>query len=188
MDFNRRSPVPPGLHALLAPSDYHWINYDEDKLSRVFFSRQQSQRGTRLHALAHEAIALGIRLPTSKKTMNQYVNDGIGFKMQCEVMLFYSDNCFGHADCISFKAQTRTLRISDLKTGLAPASPKQLEVYDALFCLEYKFSPFDILHELRIYQNDEVLLHVPDPAEIFQIMEKIKHFSKHLDYLKMEDS
>lgn len=173
-----------GKHAFLAPSDYHWINYDEDKLDRVFFTRMAAQRGTELHAFANNAIRLGIRLPETTATLNSYVNDAIGFRMTPEMTLAYSDNAFGTADCIGFR--NNRLRIHDLKTGTTPASMKQLEVYMALFCLEYKFKPFEIEAELRIYQNDDVNVEVPEPDAIFHIMDKIITFDKRINYLRME--
>ena len=173
-----------GQHALLSPSDYHWVNYTEEKLDRVFFTRMAARRGTELHAFAHEAIRLGVRLPDDTKTLNNYVNDAIGFRMDPEVMLFYSENCFGTADCIAFRRNM--LRIHDLKTGVTPASIHQLEVYMALFCLEYRFKPFEIEAELRIYQNDDVQAYVPDPDDIFHIMDRIVTFDKRIKMLKME--
>lgn len=173
-----------GQHALLSPSDYHWVNYTEEKLDRVFFTRMAARRGTELHAFAHEAIRLGIRLPDDQKTLNNYINDAIGFRMDPEVTLFYSENCFGTADCIAFRRNT--LRIHDLKTGVTPASMHQLEVYVALFCLEYRFKPFEIEIELRIYQNDEVQVYIPDPDDIFHIMDRIVTFDKRIKMLKME--
>ena len=53
----------------------------------------------------------------------------------------------------------------------------QLEIYAALFCLEYRIKPTDIEIELRIYQNDEVLVHNPSPEDIVQIMDKIVHLN-----------
>ena len=53
----------------------------------------------------------------------------------------------------------------------------QLEIYAALFCLEYRIKPTDIEIELRIYQNDEVLVHNPAPEDIVQIMDKIVHLN-----------
>ena len=69
--------------------------------------------------------------------------------MTPEQILFYSDNCFGTADAIAFRGDL--LRIHDLKTGAIPAHMEQLEVYAALFCLEYKIKPADIRMELRLY-------------------------------------
>ena len=48
------------------------------------------------------------------------------------------------------------LRIHDYKSGEIEAHMEQLLIYDALFCLEYTVSPYEIDHELRIYQNDDV--------------------------------
>ena len=63
--------------------------------------------------------------------------------------------------------------VHDLKTGATPASFKQLEIYAALFCLEYRVDPLKIQYELRIYQNDDVLVENPTGIEIEQIMQKI---------------
>ena len=108
--------------------------------------------------------------------MNLYVNDCVGFKMAPEQILFYSENCYGTADAISFR--NAFLRIHDLKTGAIPAHIEQLMVYAALFCLEYKVKPGTIGMELRIYQNDEVLCHTPVADEIAPIMDKIITFDK----------
>lgn len=183
MNFNKHSNLV-GLHAFLSASDYHWINYDEDKLDRVYFTRMAARRGSEMHAFAHQAIRLGVKLPSSRKTVNLYVNDAIGYRMTPEQVLFYTDNCFGTADCISFR--NKMLRIHDLKTGLTEASFHQLEVYAALFCLEYKYTPLQIGVELRIYQNDEVKVFVPDPDVIFHIIDKMVTFNKRINELKEE--
>jgi hypothetical protein len=151
-------------------------------MAKVFFTQEAAARGTRHHNLAQILISEGVRLPDTSQTLNLYVNDCIGFKMSPEWLLHYSDNCFGTADACGFK--NNKLRIFDLKTGVTEASMKQLEVYAALFCLEYNFRPFDILMDLRIYQNDEARLHDPDPDEIFHIMEKIKYLDKFINTLK----
>lgn len=174
-----------GTHSFLSPSNPSWVNYEDDKLDRMYFAAKAAKLGTDMHAFAHEAIRLRIRLPETPKTMNLYVNDGIGFKMTCEQLLFFSPNCYGHADCVCFR--DNTLRIHDLKTGVNAASMKQLEIYSALFCLEYEMRPFDIKIELRIYQSNAVKIHHPDPDEIFHIMEKIRYFDKRLNELKKED-
>lgn len=137
-----------------------------------------------MHDLAHRMINLGVKLEEKPLTFNMYVNDAIGFRMTSEQILFYSANCYGTADTISFRHDL--LRISDLKTGVNEVSHRQLEVYAALFCLEYRFKPFDIGFELRIYQNDDVRLFIPEPDEIIHIMEKIKSFDKHIDRLREE--
>jgi hypothetical protein len=114
-----------------------------------------------------------------------YVNDAIGFKMIPEQVLFYSENCFGTADSISFR--NRLLRIHDLKTGVIPAHMEQLEIYAALFCLEYKIKPADIDIELRIYQHDEILYHTPTAEDIVPIIDKIITFDKVITKLKLEE-
>jgi hypothetical protein len=173
-----------GRHAFLSASKYHWINYDKDKLAESFSKYQAAQLGTRLHAFACESIRLGIKLPKTRKTLNMYINDAIGFKMETEQVLYYSDNCFGTADAISFKQNL--LRIHDLKTGTTPASPVQLEIYTALFCLEYGIDPNNIDIELRIYQNDDVIIHEPVREDILYIMDKIITFDKEIEKLNME--
>jgi len=143
-----------------------------------------ARRGTELHAFAHEAIRLGVRLPTRKTTLNMYVNDGIGYRMVPEQILYYSDNCYGSPDTIAFRRSM--LRIHDLKTGIVQASEHQLEVYAAIFCLEYKISPFDIGIELRIYQADEIRIYNPDPDIILHIMDRITTFDKRIKAIRME--
>jgi hypothetical protein len=186
MNFNKHLGLE-GQHAFLSASKYHWVNYDTDKLAHAFSKYQASQLGTRLHEFACEAIRLGIKLPETgknEKTLNMYVNDAIGFKMETEQVLYYSENCFGTADAISFKQNL--LRIHDLKTGTTPASVTQLEIYASLFCLEYDIHPNSIKMELRLYQNDEVIIHEPLPEDILYIMDKIIQFDKEIDKMKME--
>lgn len=183
MKFNDNSKLA-GKHAFLSASKSSWINYDDDKLDRVYLANLASQRGTDLHSLAHDLIRLGVRLPDVPTTMNLYVNDAIGFRMKSEMTLFYSVNCFGTADSIAFRKNK--LRIHDLKTGTLHTSPRQLEVYAALFCLEYGFKPFDIEIELRIYQNNEARIYEADPVSISLIMDKIKAFDQRINELREE--
>ena len=171
-----------GKHAFLSASQYHWLNYDEDKLIDRYANWKAAQRGTELHALAAQLITMGVKLPRTKKTLDCYVNDGIGFGMTPEVLLYFSDNCFGTADTISFNKDF--LRIHDLKTGTVPAHIEQLEVYAALFCLEYEIKPSTIGMELRIYQNDDILIANPEVDEILPIMDKIVTFDKCLNRIK----
>lgn len=183
MIFNQHSALV-GTHSLLSPSSYHWVNYDDDKLTRMFHASMAASRGVELHAFAHNAIRLGIRLPTRRTTLNMYVNDAIGYKMRCEQLLVYSQNCYGSADTISFRRNV--LRIHDLKTGVREASVKQLEVYAALFCLEYGYKPRDIQIELKIYQNDDTAEFDVDISEIERIMECIVDFDKRINQLRLE--
>jgi len=182
MNFNLHSRLE-GQHAFLSASKYHWINYDEEKLINTFLKYQAIQRGTELHELASKLINLGVKLPKSNKTLNLYVNDAIGFKMDTEQPLYYSDNCFGTADAICFRKNF--LRIHDLKSGESPASINQLLVYTALFCLEYKIKPSDIEIELRLYQSDEVVVHIPNISEILNIMDKIITFDKRIEQIRI---
>lgn len=184
MNFNKHSELE-GMHAFLGASKHSWINYDEEKLEDSYLKALAKQRGTRLHDYACESILLGIKLPKTNKTLNLYVNDAIGFKMTPEQPLFYSRNCFGTADAISFK--DKKLRIHDLKTGVTPASFSQLEIYAALFCLEYDVDPNDIGIELRIYQLDEVHIYEPEKEQIMYIMRKIIDFDRLIERIREEN-
>jgi len=117
--------------------------------------------------------------------LNQYVNDAIHFKMQPEQVLYYSENCFGTADAISFKKDM--LRIHDLKTGKTKPSLHQLEIYAALFCLEYDKKPGSIDIELRIYFNNDVLVGKPTASDILPIMDKIIIFDKKIEQINSEE-
>lgn len=174
-----------GQHAFLGASKYHWVNYDESKIADSYLKFLAIQKGTELHEFAYQCIRLGQKLPKSQKTLNMYVNDAIGFKMRPEQILFYSENCFGTADAISFR--NNLLRIHDYKSGATPAHIEQLEIYTALFCLEYKIKPSEIDIELRIYQNDEILYHNPTVEEIVPIMDKIVTFDKIISKIKSEE-
>ena len=184
MNFNKHFELE-GRHAFLSASKYHWINYDEDKLVETYSRHMAVRKGTELHEFAASAIKLGQKLPKSKKTLNMYVNDAIGFKMTPEQVLRYSDNCFGTADAICFR--NGVLRIHDLKTGVIPAHMEQLMIYAALFCLEYKVKPKDIQMELRLYQSDEIVIHNPEVDEIVPIMDKIVSFDKLIDKVRAEE-
>lgn len=178
MIFTRHSNLE-GLHAPFGASQSAWLRYDDEKILSVYSSMKAKEMGSRLHAWAKETIDLGIKQPRSKKTIYSYVNDAIGFKMDTEVVLFYSPRFFGTTDAICFR--NGTLRIHDLKTGKTAVHMEQLMIYAALFCLEYKIKPADIEVELRIYQNDEVLYHRPEPSEIAAIMDRIVYLDKLLE-------
>lgn len=183
MKFNVHSQLA-GKHAFLSASKSSWLNYDEDKLDRVFVSQMAAQRGTDLHKLANDLIRLGVRLPETPTTMNLYVNDSIGFRMTPEQTLFYSPNCFGTADAIGIRKNV--LRIFDLKTGTFKTGERQLEVYAAMFCLEYRYKPEQLEIELRIYQNDEVRIYEADPLSVANIMMKIVAFDERITRLREE--
>lgn len=172
-------------HAFLSPSSYHWLNYTDQKLEARFVAAMAAKRGSDLHALAHEAIRLGVKLSRSNQALSTYVNDGIGYRMSCEQPLFYSDNCFGTCDTIAFRRGK--LRIHDLKTGITATSEHQLEVYAALFCLEYNINPFEIEIELRIYQREEIRVFEPTPELIASIMDRIVMFDQQIEAMKQSD-
>lgn len=196
MIFNDHSKLV-GQHAFLGASSYHWLNYDEQTLIQRYKQQYGKMIGTILHNFASECIKNHIKLSKSQdkhmitlelvrngipneffdaddilETLAPFVNDAIGFKMTSEQVLYYSENCFGTADVISFR--NNVLRIHDYKSGSIPAHMEQLIIYAALFCLEYNIKPSDISEiELRIYQNGEVLFHKPTSEEIEEIITKI---------------
>lgn len=178
MNFNKHWQQE-GKHAFLSASKYSWINYSEEHLLESYRNYLAVQRGTRLHAFAAECINLGQTLPKTRShiTLNEYVNDAIGYRMTPEQVLYYSDNAFGTTDSISFR--NNILRISDLKTGANPAHMEQLYIYAALFCLEYKMNPEDLDDIiLRIYQNNDILEEHADPKVVRDIMAKTILFDK----------
>lgn len=185
MNFNRHSNLE-GLHAFLGASKYHWINYDDAKLAQSYSSYLAAMKGTELHEFAAMAIRLGKKLRGSENTLSMYVNDAIGYHMTPEQVLVYSENCFGTADAISFRKNF--LRIHDLKTGTIPAHIEQLMIYAALFCLEYDVKPGDIDIELRLYQNNQIIVDNPTADVIVPIMDKIIRFDKIIKSIKEEEA
>lgn len=173
MNFNTHSDLK-DAHSFLSPSNYHWLNYTPEKLVAVYKNQRSKEEGTILHAFASMAIDKRIKLANIKKALNMFVNDAIGFKMISEQVLFYSLNSFGTADAISFK--DNLLRIHDLKTGITKPSFKQLDIYAALFCLEYGVNPEDIRVEERLYQGNGFEVNIPEPLYIREIMNKIEEF------------
>lgn len=191
MEFIQHKPLQ-GLHAPFSASQSHWLRYDDDKVTEVYLNKKAAAMGSRLHEWAKETIDLGLKQDTRKKTtLNMYVNDAIGFKMSTEVVLFYSERFFGTADAICFRNEKgrNTLRIHDLKTGKTGKIEdhvEQLEVYAALFCLEYKIKPGEIDMELRVYKNDTSFIHKPTAEDILPIMDKIIHLDKLLQKIDEE--
>lgn len=184
MQFNSHTSLA-GLHAPFSPSQSSWLRYDDKKAIETYHNKQAAEMGTRYHEWAKTTIDLGIKQAKSKKTLCAYVNDAIGYKMDTEVVLFYSPRFFGTADSISFR--NNFLRIHDLKTGQTPVHMEQLMVYAALFCLEYKVKPGDIDMELRIYQNDDILVCNPTAEDIVPIIDKIVHLNKILDKIESRE-
>ena len=184
MNFVKHSDLV-GKHAFLSPSGYHWIRYSDEKVAESYLNYLAIENGTKMHEFAAKCIEYRERLEDAPKTLNMYVNDSIEHKMTPEQPLYFSDNCFGTCDAISFRK--KQLRIHDLKTGSTKASLDQLRVYAALFCLEYKVKPNDISMLLRIYQNDEIVEEYADPEVINDIMRVIKNADKIIEMLKIKE-
>lgn len=191
-------------HAFCGASKYAWRNYDIEKLLQAKESSYAATIGTKLHEYAADNIKEKFRVTKTDKrgvfrfltvenkippnavdidrlfpNLMNYVNDMIGFRMDPEVVLYYSPDFYGTTDAISW--DDNVLRIADLKTGTTPASFIQLENYAAFFCLDYKVKPSQIKKmEFRIYQNDEILCAEPDPSIIFPIVDQIVNFNKAL--------
>lgn len=104
-------------------------------------------------------------------TVGHYVADVLSDEMQPEQVLYYSDNCFGTADAISFNKNV--LRIYDLKTGQTQPKPEQLLIYAALFCLEYGYNPNNIEFVMRFYKLGEILQLTPTSEEVANTVTKI---------------
>ena len=64
---------------------------------------------------------------------------------------------------------------------------EQLEIYAALFCLEYNVKPGNIGMELRIYQHDDILVFNPTAEDIVPIMDKIISFDKVINKIQIEE-
>src|SRR3954454_884473 len=160
-----------GQHAFLSPSSYHWINYDAEKLEFRYKTLRAALEGVEQHRYAAICITEGIVQDDETTTLGLYINQSIQYRMSPEVVLFYSPNAYGTVDAIAYRH--RLLRINDLKTGVTRVSEHQLEVYAALFCLEYEIDPFSLRDiELRIYQDGSCQVHHGDPYFIQGIMDK----------------
>lgn len=181
-----------GQHAFLSASKHSWINYTDDELVKSFYSFMAAKDGTKKHELAALLISEKEPLPDIRRTLNMYVNDAIDFNMRPEQKLYYSDNAFGTADAISFDEDRGFLRIHDLKTGVTPVTDKlgrlpQLEVYAAYFLLEYDYDLKETEIELRVYQNDDIIIERPYVDDIAPIMDRIVYFDKLIEQIKREE-
>jgi hypothetical protein len=166
---------------------YHWINYDDEKLAYRYRALRAALEGMEQHRYAAIAIAEREFQDNEASTLGLYINQCIQFRMHPEVVLYFSPNAFGTVDAIAYLHHR--LRISDLKTGVTRSSEHQLEVYAALFCLEYEMDPFAMRGiELRIYQDDQCRVYKGDPWMIKQIMDKIVRFDGLINALRKEES
>lgn len=205
MNWNRHNNLV-GSHAILSASKADWLEKDDDELISSVVNSYAPTIGTILHKYAADRIfyrekmkksdisgvkfdllrngipEYAIELQMIFPTLMSYVNDAIGFQMDSEILLYYSDYCFGTADAIQVEGDT--LRIHDLKTGVRQAKMRQLMVYAALFYLEYGIKPEKMRTELRIYQMDEMLVCEPDSVDIREVMKKIVDKDRVLQKLK----
>lgn len=207
MNFNRHSEFE-GKHAVFAASQPSWLNYDLETMLNRYKSSFSEKIGTIIHDYAHECIKYGIKssntaacrralcLELLRKgipdfainedqwflTFNEFVNDAIGYRMESEKVLLYSDRFFGTADAISF--YKNKLQVHDLKTGVRHANIDQLKIYASYFCLEYGVNPKDIDIILRIYQANDIIELVPEVDEITEIMNKVISFDKELSAMR----
>ena len=192
-----------GQHAgILGASKPNWVEDEDEQFHQRILSYYANQIGTMLHATAkkyvsnhwimHKYDKSSVALDLIDKgiparvidildydsmflNLMAYINDSVRFGLDPEVLLYYSDLCFGTADAINYFDKTKILRIHDLKTGKTPAKIEQLLMYAALFCLDYRVNPEEIKEtELRIYQLCEVLIHQPSAEEIRFFMNQIK--------------
>lgn len=211
--FNDHSrDIKEGAHAILSPSQSSWTNYEsQEYLFNLVCSKYAQEIGTLLHKLAESAIKYKVRIPklaarpmitlwllangiprgiinTDKYVSNfvAYVNDAIGFDMEPEVALKYSENAFGTADAIRFNEKKMHLRIHDYKSGITKPCLRQLEVYAAYFCMEYHIKPKDIQIELRIYWQDEIIVGHPTAADIVPLIDRVISYDKFIKSLKGE--
>lgn len=189
MNYNKHFELE-GKHAILSPSKPYWLNYDQTQIRNYILGQQAAARGTRLHEIAETLIREGLKLKGTTQTMTAFVNDAIGYGMTPEVALRYSDNCFGHTDAISF--DRGVLRIHDLKTGIGPVHMEQLEIYAALFLLEYErifgVNPANTKVNLRIYQNDDIQEVTPDKDRMEEIVYLIKEKDSWVESTLQEDA
>lgn len=203
--------MPEGSHTFISPSKYYTLNYTRDQLFRAYCAQYASTVGDILHAYARDRIKFKNKvtrydrkevefellrkgIPANVFDMNvifenfkNYVNDAIGYQLRPEQPLKYSEYCAGTADAILYeevknnKDYSGILRIHDYKSGLTPASMKQLEGYAALFFLEYGVKPGLTKTTLCIYQSvvdddgtvfADIRTEEPEPELIAQRMDQ----------------
>ena len=205
MNWNKHSSLE-GSHAFLSASKYSWLNKTNEELIESYRNSYSTTIGTLLHNYAYDCIRFrepirkgdiknvkfdlmrrgipeyAIDIRNAFPTLMSYVNDAIGYQMDPEILLYYSDLCFGTAD--SIQVDGKLLRIHDLKTGVTTAKMEQLKIYAGLFYLEYGFKPEKMHTELRIYQMNEIIVHEPEVEEIREVMNQIVEKDRVLQRLK----
>ena len=192
--------------------NYSLDEQDEDVIFQRFASQYATTIGTIVHEFAETRIKYNQKLLKANRSdllckllsagipsivinmdyiypnVINYVNDAIGFRMDSEVKLKYSDTFFGTTDTISFR--DKELRIHDLKTGKGLVHLDQLLAYSALFFLEYgkqyNIDPKDTNVILRIYQGGDILEDFPEPERILGAMHQIVELDKRISKWKVE--
>lgn len=192
-------------HAVLAPSNPSWTNYDDEKLISVYENNQKKIEGTELHAWAEEVVSsihltkelvafrskrlFKIDIDEIRKLGEQ--NPLVRNSRAKETVYMYIndavkfdmiaeqplayDNKFCFGTADAIQFDGQLLRIHDLKTGETPAHMDQLIKYAALFCLDYGWDPVLLMFELRIYQIDQVMIYKPTSEEVQNMMDTIVH-------------
>lgn len=185
MQFNKHYDLE-GKHSALSASKHSWVRYTPERMEQVILNERKKQEGTELHAIASAMIKKRIKAsPHVKKAFNLFVNDAIGFKLHSEVVLSYSKNAFATSDAIGFR--DGVLRIHDLKTGDSKPSFEQLDIYAALFMLEYDVDPFKVKDIVqRLYQFDGFEEQHQDPQVIQDIMNQIIEMDQVITRVDME--
>lgn len=193
-----------GQHAFCGASKYSWRNYDADKLIQAKINSYAATIGTLLHKYSEENIKKHFKMTKGDKrgvyrylvvendipeiaidldrlfpNLMNYINDAIGFRMDPEITLYYSENFFGTVDAIFLNESDGILRISDLKTGVTEPNFMQLEHYAAFCCLQQKIKPSKINKlEFRFYYNGEIIFANPDPRQVLDpVIDKILEFN-----------
>ena len=207
MEWNDHSKLK-GSHALLSASQYSWLRYSDEQLYERYVASYAQILGTCLHELACDLITEKIKLAKNDKhlilhhlaknhiprnvfdmdfifpNLVSYVNDAIGYRMDAEKILYFSDNAYGTADAICFR--NNFLRVHDYKSGKGTVKMDQLYIYVALFCLEYNIKPGEIEIETRLYHANEILIDNPTAEDILPIMDLIVMNDKFLSKIRAE--
>lgn len=201
-----------GLHAFLSPSKKTWISYDFEKLEAAYANSWATTIGTVLHAFAERRILRKKRITNKSKesiedfmyengipeklidieqyfeNLAAFVNDAIGFRMRPEQGLKISDDCFGHADAISYDERKKILRISDYKSGKTEPSMDQLLIYAALFFVEYSkelgIRLSDLKVELRIYYQGQIIYYEPEEDVMAHMVDVVLCKNRELKTIK----
>ena len=164
MIFNKHSELE-GRHAILSPSKHYWLNYDDEGLMRNYISSFATDIGTLVHEYASDRIKYRLPIDIENEEaknglLMHLLKNGIPFRVIDLDRLFYNLVPYVN-DAIGYRM----------------ASMDQLLCYAGLFFLEYKrdYRPQTMKVELRIYQNQEVLVNQPSSEEVKAVMDKIIH-------------